>query len=399
MQILQETNPLRRMTVDVSDTCSHTYTTRTSETGFWHMYVPKECVNTTYTVEARAETSFGIYSVRSRDFDENVHVVEVGSASVPGTSKWWGVTHFDALTAEFGFFSTFMVGLEVQEWAKPYLVGDAKVSGFPWLNFSFEAGELADADCGKTSCYGDQVIYVGSGPDNKDEFDEWALTHECFHWFQDMFMAKLNGNESSSPYAWAGAFGEGFASTMPAIMRGDVWTYTYLKGWADAGLIEFQGSFTEAGGIPDNWFPALPFDLYNTENDKANGGWSGRILWDFFDDSDIEPEREFARYDDDGSSDISVSNPTVVDYGIQFDDIGSASAFQDVIVRYLGGNYMPANSYRPSLDSRGSLGLDMTEFLDGMICRGHYEWEDMEYIVFDMMDFNYDFTNAPSSCP
>ncbi|MCY0994047.1 hypothetical protein OV203_43310 [Nannocystis sp. ILAH1] len=33
-------------------------------------------------------------------------------------------------------------------------------------------------------------------------------------------------------------------------------------------------------------------------------------------------------------------------------------------------------------------------------CRGHHEWEDdMDYLVLDVMDFDYDFDGAPLSCP
>jgi len=393
--------PLRRVTVQVSDTCSHTYTTETNKNGTWHIYVPKQCEDATYTVTAKPLTSFGVYRVRTWDFDDVVASIEIGSADVPGTSKHWGTTHFETNASSYGLWATFNVGLQVQEWAKPFLVGDAKVSSFPWLNFSFEAGEVADADCGNTSCYsvGTQEVHVGGAAINQDERDEWALLHESFHWFQDMFMAKLDGNGDGSP-AWAGAFGEGFASMMPSILRGDHWVILSSGGMSSAEDLDFQGNFTEAGSIEDNWFPALPFDLYATTVDKGAGGWSWRILWDFFDDSDSEPETEFARFDTDGSGKIGVSSPDTQLFGPGFDEIGTAAMFEDVIVRYLGGNHMPSNTFRPPLNSQGGEGLDMTEFLDGMLCRGHLEWEDMEPIVLDMMSFQaYDEGSAPLSCP
>ncbi|MBZ5710459.1 hypothetical protein [Nannocystis pusilla] len=409
LEVTPEVNPVRRVTIEVTDACSHTYTTRTSETGFWQTYVPKECANTTYSLKARPTTSnFGIYRVRTRDFDDLVPVIEIATASVPGTTKAWGTEYFDFSSLSVGEFRTFMAGLRVQEWAKPYLVGDAKVSSFPWLSIRYEGGAESKPSCAPTSCYtaDTEIVHVNAGNSNDDSQDEFTLLHECFHWFQHMFMARLDGNGSPSTYAWAGAFGEGFASMMPAVLRGDRWAFRDLnfgnegKGYHDAELLDFQGTFTLAGNIANNWFPALPYDLYNTENDKGSGGWSWRLLWDFFDDSDLEPEHEFARYDADGTSDISASNPPVVDYGLLFDDIGSAAIFQDVIVRYLGGNHMPANTSRPGLDTRGGLGLDMTEFLDGILCRGHHEWEDIEWIVHDVMDFAaYDPANAPTSCP
>lgn len=401
LSVSQEVTPLRRVTIEVADTCAHTYTTETRKDGFWHMYVPKECVDTNYTVNAKPLTSFGMYRVRTRDFNDVVYAVPIGSANVPGTTKSWGDAFFNPTLGPYGEFSTFMVGVEVQEWAKPYLVGDGKVGTFPWMNFSYEEGQLADhPDCEGTSCYSsaEQMIRVGSGEDNPDQKDEWTLTHEAFHWFQDMFMVKLDGNSSGAGFAWSAGFGEGFASMMHGNMRSEPWMFIAAKNVFGAEHLDFQGNFTEAGAIADNWVPALPFDLYATTGDAGSGGWSWRILWDFFDDSDVEPGTVFARFDDDGSNTIGVSNPATQNFGSGFDTIGTAAMFQDVLVRYLGGNHMPANASRPALATRGDAGLDMTEFLDGILCRGHLEWEDMEPIVLDMMDFAYNPDGAPLSC-
>lgn len=401
-EVSPETNPLRRVTIEVSDGCSHTYTTETNKSGSWQMYVPKECASNTYTVKVKPITSFGIYHVRTRDHDDVLPAIEIGTQSIGGTAFNWPTQHWDLLELEYGNFSTFMIGVQLQEWAKPYLVGDGKVKGFPWMNFSFERGEVVDPglECDITSCYasGGGTIFVGAGDSNRDEEDEWALTHEAFHWYQDMFMAALDGNGSSN--TWAGAFGEGFASMMHGPLRGDQYKITSTSFLSQAELTEYEGNFVEAADIADNWFPGLPFDLYNTTGDNGSGGWSWRILWDFFDDSDIEPDEVFARMDDDGSGTISVSDPDTQNFQVGFDEIGSPEKFQDVIVRYLGGNLMPDNTSRPDLDDRGEDGLDMTEFLDGMQCRGHEEWDDMEVIVLDMMDFQeYDPFGAPVSCP
>lgn len=397
LSLTSRTAPVRRATIEISDTCSHTYKTQTQEDGSWAAWVPKQCTNKDYTVRAKPVTTFGMFNVATRDGNDQTHVSTIGTANIPGSSHDWGSKHYGHTDIEYGEFSTFMAGIRVQEWAKPYLVGDGKVNLFPALFFKFVAGQDAPGNCAGTSCYSGQTITVGAGAKNPDHKDEWTLAHESYHWFQDMFMAKFDGNAGSN--AWAGAFGEGFASMMQRELLTTTWVFKMFEaGVGEAENPDFQGNFKEAGGVKGNWKEALPLDLYAVTGDQGSGGWSWRILSDFFDGSETEVHGTFTRYTSDGA--IASANPTMTNFGTAFDTVGSAAMFQDVIVRYLGGHFMPANASRPDLDSRGEVGLDMTEFLDGILCRGHEDWVDMEPLVLDMMDFQaYDPNSGPPSCP
>ena len=87
------------------------------------------------------------------------------------------------------------------------------------------------------------------------------------------------------------------------------------------------------------------------------------------------------------------------DYGA-FDGTGNATGYQDVIVKYLGGKNIAGNSSRPPLDDRGFANLDMTEFLDGALCRGLSTRTSLEKITRTVMDFrSYEPALAPPTCP
>ena len=87
------------------------------------------------------------------------------------------------------------------------------------------------------------------------------------------------------------------------------------------------------------------------------------------------------------------------DYGA-FDGTGNATGYQDVIVKYLGGKNIAGNSSQPPLNSQGFTGLDMTEFLDGALCRGLSTSTALTKIAKTVMDFRaYLPQNAPVSCP
>ena len=51
------------------------------------------------------------------------------------------------------------------------------------------------------------------------------------------------------------------------------------------------------------------------------------------------------------------------------------------------------------MSTAGSSGLDLTDLLDGMICRGHATPAEIEEIVVTAMGLDYDASGAPESCP
>ncbi|PCC74166.1 hypothetical protein SAMN02745121_07990 [Nannocystis exedens] len=397
MSTSSATHPLRKVTIEILDDCGHVYTTLTNESGMWQRVVPRECGSNNYTARAKPHAGNGVFRVISRGYNGLTHHSVLGTVNIPAnvSSHDWGTKYYSQFNSEYGEFSTFMSGIHLQEWAKPYLLGDAELGAFPWLYFQFDNGNVG---CGGTSCYvlGSTTIEVCGTASNPDQRDPFALAHETLHWFQHQFMAKLDGN--SGPNEWAGAFGEGFASMMVKELLGTNWLFKAATGVGECELFDFQGNFKQASGGTGAWVAALPLDLYATTGDQGFGGWSARILWDFWDGGAAEPANTFTRYDN-GDGLILAANPATVNFGT-FDTFGSAADFQDVIVRYLGGNHMPANPARPNLDTRGGVGLDMTEFLDGALCRNHVEWTDIEELVHDMMQFSsYSYLTAPVACP
>ncbi|MFY0538049.1 hypothetical protein [Nannocystis pusilla] len=303
----------------------------------------------------------------------------------------WGDKHYPTDHLEYPWFATLMTGIKVQRFAKPFLLGDANSGVFPWLNMRV----IPNRDCFASSCYNPALdaVYVSAVEGNLDAEDEFTLAHEGFHWFQDMFMADFHGNGSGGTYSWAGAFGEGFATMMTFFVTGQPYHFDAVGNVFQALRLDFEGHRPEVNGLTSA-FAGLPLDLYDVTGDQGSGGWSYRILWDFLDGAGAEPWGEFARYLN-GSGHLG-ANPTLTDFGTSFDVVGDPYDFQDVMVRYLGGGYMPTNAAMPPLGDRGGPGLDMTEFLDGVLCRGHEDWADMEIIIDGMMDFqSYDPQEAP----
>src|SRR5690606_31177403 len=122
------------------------------------------------------------------------------------------------------------------------------------------------------------------------------------------------------PNAWAGAFGEGFASMMMKELLGTVWKFNSFNGVSQSELLDFEGNFKRDDNGTGDWVAALPLNLYSTTGDQGSGGWSWRILWDFQDGAGAEPANTFTRYDD-GSGLIVSANPTMTNWGT-FDTFG-----------------------------------------------------------------------------
>lgn len=389
-----EEEPVRRALVQITDQCGHTYSVQTRSDGVWHRYVPRECSSKSYGVTLKPRSIFGRYRVATIDGSDADHSSSLGSAEINAAAYNFGKRYYTEADPEHGELAPFMVGVRAQEWMRP-LVAD-EVYPYPQLDFKYSPGVQTLASCGNTSCYSNQVVKVCATAGNPDHRDEWVLLHESFHWFQDMFLIKLDGN--MSPNVVAGAFGEGFASMMPAVMDGHGRTVFDVGPVMHSELLDYEGNHKHSDSGDGPWTPALPLDLYVTTGDNGSGGWSWRMLWDFYDGDGLEPAGEFTRYDD-GSGLIVSATPVMTDYGVDFDVVGGPTVLLDVLMGYVGGNHMPENPSRPDIDSRGGVGLDMTEFLDGVLCRGHESWSDMQVIIEDMMDFDYDPAGAPVSCP
>lgn len=71
----------------------------------------------------------------------------------------------------------------------------------------------------------------------------------------------------------------------------------------------------------------------------------------------------------------------------------------DVLTGYL--HPTPAHPSLPDLDARGFDDLDVTEILDGVVCRSEHVWNaEVSTLVNTVMDYQqYDPAEAPLHCP
>ncbi|MBW4431258.1 MAG: hypothetical protein KME28_05885 [Pelatocladus maniniholoensis HA4357-MV3] len=235
--------------------------------------------------------------------------------------------------------------------------------------------------------------------------DAHAHIHETSHYFQRLFLRQ------NPDY---GRFGEGLANVQSAIIRKSQWittTGTDLVENLDVNArmacwngtewnprIDTPSQFNEctnSGGIPG--FPQAVV----WSNNLASAGWFQRIVWDLVDGGTSEPE-PLTTFIIPNQSPNNCGN--ACEFG-QFDKITgsgtstppSSLAINDVLIYYLGGN--GALGTNPNYVDRGLPGLDITDFLDGMICRGHISASAANELVATAMGLNYEAEGSPTSCP
>jgi len=379
------TTPVVDTKIEVSDECGSVFNTTTAADGTWQVIAPNPgifCRKFTaklYTTAQKNPVNVQVGSLTT-------HVAVLGSVTV-GTSNVGEInTRWFIGTREHGAIAILMEGVKRQKWIKTYLGTRYTAAQLPRLNYVYDFNRCDVSPFSFTSSNG--TVNICSQTGNRNELDDHIINHETFHWYGVNFMPEHDGNGSGSPDQ-AGGFGEGFATVMAGISISSLWNFKTIVG--NAENMDFNGNFKSDGD--GTLVAALPDDLYATQSDKCCGGWSWRILRDFFDTSPPEPEDTFTRY-----SLLGQTNPLHQDYGA-FDGTGNATGYQDVIVKYLGGKNIAGNSSRPPL-SRGFANLDMTEFLDGALCRGLSTRTSLEKIAKTVMDFRaYVSTDAPMSCP
>lgn len=234
--------------------------------------------------------------------------------------------------------------------------------------------------------------------------DGHAVVHETAHYFHRHFL-----RQEDPDY---GRFGEGMANLQAALIRNTQWMTT-----AGAGLLENLDvnsrmacwdagqwdSFIDDVGqredcIDDGGTPGFPQAA--TWNDNlASAGWFQRIVYDMTDGGAGDSEA-LTRFIVDGQSPDGCGN--ACEFG-QFDQVNggssspaSALALNDVLIFYLGGD--AALGTNPNYVDRGLSGLDIVDVLDGFICRGHADAEDVSEIIVTAMGLDYDASGAPDSC-
>lgn len=341
--------------------------------------------------------------------DDNLSLVQ---AFVPNDADEWGV------------LSITQQAIRMQSKTWELLIGNSP-NAMPQLPVRWEHDVCDNAAYGTFYNH----VYVGlcgAGVDyDPQHMDEWAMTHEFFHWFQAKFMVDIDGNGPGGTDETSG-FGEGFATMMSTYLTGHQYKIGKVGLTLEAEDFDFNGDLkTDSnGGLKE---ATLPWKLYDTDaggyGDGGSGGWSWRILWDFYDQdpgADVEePVSSFATEWNNPSFDCETypvgdaTNCPRVNKG-DFDSVGSPTVFRDVIVNYLGGGAIEGNLpldpnsafyYQdrgmPTENTVAEYGIGMTEFLDGALCRSNWHTEaEVDLLVSNVMAFMaYDPNTAPVNCP
>jgi hypothetical protein len=231
-------------------------------------------------------------------------------------------------------------------------------------------------------------LYLGSaraGPpytnENRDEWDWWVMAHEFYHYFHHMFQAKKPTYGSGAKFAWTEGFATGMASASLLTK------YSVQEVGSDANPAFVVENLDYNGEIVNG----VPLQAVMPVNGEFSDGWVWRILWDLADPTsqqEPEPEDTFFKLGYNAYPDFD-----------RVDGTGLVKLF-DTLVGYLGGNQLAPNPAlgNPDNNGRGPAGLELWDFLDGFLCRGHATEAELTPLVNEVMDHAYDY-GGPIACP
>lgn len=266
---------------------------------------------------------------------------------------------YGAFTASFNAAVSTDLGRQtvtVANNAGAFNIFDVFVRGtdFAWTNLGGKPPPLTvqwarGADpgaCPGSSCFTSRsnTIHVKSTAEDTDEFDDAVLGHEFGHFLENAFSRgdSPGGFHDGSPTDPRLAWSEGYGTYTGAEIFG---TPYYVDTWASgAARIDISDSgyrANPAGGLQQRLPEALVSEL----------------LWTLSHGGDLT------------------------------DPLGSAAVF-DVL-----GAYFPSTR----LVDRGVEGVDLVDFLDGLMCRATGRERYVRLVAVDHLDFPYDFA-GPGAC-
>ncbi len=400
-----EPAPLVDTRVEVRDGCGGIHRGLTHDDGSFELIFASACPELPAEVVAVSESTRGFIRVDVRDTKGDLHEYPVASFT-PGAAKIHTFEDHLIPILPGATFDILQQLVALQRWTKQ-LLGDVHFQTMPWAHAVYER-DWCPAGLG-TSRYlpdTDQIeICSADGVDdpniNRDEFDQFTILHEGFHWFHDQFL--VQGLGDSYYHGVTREFTEGFATMMAGLMLGSPWRFERLAGGdveSPCGQhqfavesLDFNGHMTwdkQRGDWSDPW---LPVDLWGATPPSSSGGWSWRILWDVADPEEPtveEPWTEFTR---------GLNGPPAHEVPEDFDTFGGLELFADVLVGYLHSGATP-NPALPPLDARGFEDLDVVEVIDGVLCRSGDVWiDDVKMLLEVVMDLRQiDLTQTPAFC-
>ncbi|MFV8753459.1 hypothetical protein ACNOYE_23150 [Nannocystaceae bacterium ST9] len=397
--------PLAHARVEVRDGCDHVHPGLTDEDGSFELIFATTCPHLVAEVVMVSESTRGFVRVDVRDTQGELHEFPIASFTPAAAA----VQELPADLIPLEPAATFDILQQLsalQRFGKE-LLGDAHVGTMPWAHAIFERGWCPVVE--GTSRYEqhlDEIQIcsadgVGEQTINRDEFDQFVILHEGFHWFHHHFLVQgLAESVYSGPTR---DFTEGFATTMAGLLLGTAWKFERLAGGdADKAYgqhvftvesLDFNGhtSYDPDMNPTERW---LPVDLWGQGTPaSSSGGWAWRILWDVADPEQPtvpEPHTVFVR---------GRGGPWAVEVPADFDRLGGMEMFVDALVGYLHST--PVNPELKPLDDRGFTDLDTVEVLDAIVCRSAHAWDsEVDVLVDVVMDFRqYNPAQAPSVCP
>ena len=397
--------PLQHVRVEVRDGCGHVHQGLTYEDGRFELIFATTCPHLVAEVLAVSESTRGFLRVDVRDTLGDLY--EFPFATFTPSAAWVQELAADLIPMDSAAaFDVLQQLMALQQFGKE-LLGDAGVGTMPWAHAVYERGwcpvveATSQYDSGLDEIQICSADGVGEMTVNRDEFDQFVILHEGFHWFHDHFVVQGLG---ASVYAGPTRdFTEGFASAMAGLLLGTPWKFERLSGGSADTLygqhaftvesLDFNGNtkFDTEMNPTERW---LPVDLWGVgTRASTSGGWAWRILWDVADPEQPaaqEPQTVFLRGE---------GGPWAVDVPADFDRFGGLEMFADALVGYLHPE--PVNPMLKPLDDRGFPDLDAIDVLDAIVCRSNHTWDpEVELLINDVMDYHhYDPAQAPISCP
>jgi len=194
----------------------------------------------------------------------------------------------------------------------------------PTLAYRWEPGRAFG--CG--SCYGDDEVSLGGGSDDTDEYDDFIIVHELGHYFVEHYSADSSpgGTHRDLQVEPVLAYGEGLAYAFAGVVLGAPWVIDSFID--DTRFIDFEAM--TLGGVGE---PTFTGTADGTATGDLREEIVSGILWDAFDPA-------------------SGSEP--------FDRVAlGTEGWMRLLIDHFGGGGLP---------DRGARGIDLTDFLDALVC-------------------------------
>ena len=209
----------------------------------------------------------------------------------------------------------------------------------PTLVYRWEQGRAFG--CG--SCYGGAVVSLGGGTDDTDEYDDFIVVHELGHYFVEQYSADSSpgGTHRDLQVEPVLAYGEGLAYAFAGVVLGAPWV---IDTFIDATrFIDFEAM--TIGGVAD---PTFSSTTDGTATGHLREEIVSGILWDAFDSA-------------------SGSEP--------FDRVAlGVDGWMRLLIDHFGGGGLP---------DRGASGIDLTDFLDALVCVSGVPADDVAALAAD----------------